>query len=74
MARPKSLIKNIKITKAKRSHSCKSNAQHKIMKGDLRITVKEGQNERNYCMACGKRFLESAIKELRELRDKCGGC
>lgn len=74
MPRPKSLIKNIQITEAKRAHSCKSNSQHKIMKGDFRITVKEGQDERNYCMGCGKQFLESAINELCELRKKCGEC
>lgn len=71
MGRPKSLIKNIQITEAKRAHSCKSNSKHKILKGDLRITVKEGQNERNYCIECGKRFIELAINELCELQKKC---
>lgn len=74
MGRPKSLIKNIQITEAKRTHSCKSNNKHKILKGNLRITVKEGQNERNYCIDCGKRFIELAINELDELRKKCEKC
>ncbi|AIA75761.1 hypothetical protein FF32_13190 [Halomonas campaniensis] len=68
MARPKSLLKNIYISEAKRQHSCKSSASHKIQKGDKRLSVKEGQNERNYCMGCGKKFLDSAIEELSKIR------
>lgn len=69
MPRPKSLIKNIQITEAKRAHSCKSNSNHRILKGDLRLTVKEGQNEKNYCLYCGKRFVDSAINELYQFRE-----
>jgi len=68
MGRPKSLVKNIYISEAKRAHSCKSNANHKIQKGDQRFTVKEGQSERNYCMECGKRFIDLAIEELNRVR------
>ncbi len=68
MTRPKSLIKNIKITKAKRAHTCKSNRQHKILKDDLRLAVKEGQSERNYCIDCGRKFLDSSMNKLSELR------
>ena len=68
MGRPKSLVKNIYISKAKRAHSCKSDAKHKIQKGDQRLTVKEGQSERNYCMECGKRFIDLAIDELSKIR------
>ena len=68
MGRPKSLVKNIYVSKAKRAHTCKSNAKHKIQKGDHRLTVKEGQSERNYCMDCGKQFLDLAIEELQSIR------
>ena len=70
MARPKSLIKNIQITDAKRTHNCKSNSTHRINKGEFRFTVKEGQSERNYCLDCGKKFLESAIDELSFLHKR----
>lgn len=70
MAKPKSLIKNIQLTIAKRSHSCKSNAQHKIANGEARLTVKEGQNESNYCLECGKRFLQLAMDDLSEMQRK----
>ena len=69
MARPKSLVKNVQVTKARREHGCKSNKKHRIFKGDLRVTVKEGQSERNYCLECGRRFVETAIDELSKLRD-----
>lgn len=68
MGRPKSLIKNVYISKAKRAHSCKSNANHRIKSGEQRLTVKEGQSERNYCMECGKRFIDLAIEDLKRIR------
>lgn len=68
MARPKSLIKNINITEAKRAHNCKSNVRHRIIKGDFRLTVKEGQDKYNYCVDCGIKFLDKAIADLRDLR------
>jgi hypothetical protein len=70
MGRPKSLVKNIDITEAKRAHSCKSNKNHKIQKGGQRLTVKEGQSERNYCMECGKKFIDSALEELNRVRSE----
>lgn len=68
MGRPKSIIKNIYISDAKKTHSCKSNKSHIIQKGEKRLTIKEGQNELNYCMECGKRFVDSAIAELKNIR------
>ncbi len=68
MGRQKSLIKNLKVTSAKRTHFCKANSKHKILKGDQRLTVKEGQSEKNYCLKCGKKFLDNAIDELSKLR------
>lgn len=68
MARSKSLIKNVNITEAKRAHNCKSNVRHRIVKGNFRLTVKEGQDEYNYCVACGIKFLDKAIADLKNLR------
>ena len=68
MARPKSLIKSLNITQAGRAHNCRSNNKHRILKGESRLTVKDGSDEHNYCLACAAKFVDAAIVELNKLR------
>ena len=68
MGKPKKLIKNLQVTIAGNSHNCKSNRQHRISKGESRLTVKEGQNAHHYCLDCGSKFVSIALDELRTLQ------
>lgn len=67
MSRPKSVIKNLSITRAHRSHDCHNAKSHRIPMGDRRLTIKEGRSELHYCLACAGRFLESGLERLRDL-------
>lgn len=66
----KSLIKNVRITQAGAAHNCKSNKKHRLSKGEYRLTVKEGQTSSNYCLACGRKFIEGSIVRLNGLMDE----
>lgn len=68
MARQKSLTKSLSITQAGRAHNCRSNKKHRILRGESRLTVKEGSDELNYCLTCAAKFIDAAIDELNELR------
>jgi len=54
-------------TVAARAHGCRNNKNHRLEKGDRRLTIKEDGDERNYCQACAKAFLANDIKRLQEL-------
>lgn len=68
MPRPKSLLKNVQITTAARAHSCKANKSHLISKGDRRLTIKEGQSISNYCLECGRRFVDLSLADLEAIK------
>jgi hypothetical protein len=67
MGRPKSLIVTMEWTAAGRAHDCRNNKNHRLVKGDRRLTIKEDGDERHYCVACAKTFLASDIERLQDL-------
>jgi hypothetical protein len=70
MSRTKSLLKKLLVTQAKRTHNCKNNNNHRVQKGQWRLTVKEGYNTSNYCVECSKVFLANAKKEIERIMNK----
>lgn len=60
----KSLVKNISIDKAVRSHSCHYNKKHIISRGNKRLKVVEGRKQSHYCVECAKKFINSSMEKL----------
>lgn len=67
VARPKSLIVSMEITDAGTSHNCRNNENHRIAKGDKRLTVKTDDGPRHYCLACARGFLAKDLDRLQVL-------
>jgi hypothetical protein len=72
MARPKSLIKTLAVTQAKHSHNCQNNNNHRILKDDWRLEVKEGRQTKRYCIFCAKSFLGKAKEEIESIQQQLG--
>lgn len=70
MSRAKSLLKKFVVTQAERTHYCKHNRNHRIQKGQWRLTVKEGYNTSNFCIECSKVFLANAKEEIEKIMNK----
>lgn len=60
----KSLVKNISVDEASRSHKCRYNKKHAILRGNKRLKVVEGRAEYHYCVECAKKFIDSGIAKL----------
>lgn len=67
MGRPKSLLKNVSVTEAKKSHKCRHDDNRTIRMGEPRLTVKEGRNVSHYCLENGQKFLELAFEKVSGL-------
>jgi hypothetical protein len=70
MARPRSLIVSMEWTEAGRGHDCRNNKNHRIEKGERRLTVKSDGDEHHYCVACATGFLAADIRRLQLLLDE----
>ena len=70
MARPRSLIVSMEWTEAGRGHDCRNNKNHRIEKGQRRLTVKSDGDEHHYCVACATGFLAADIRRLQLLLDE----
>ncbi len=70
MGRPRSLIVSMQWTQALRGHNCRNNDNHRIEKGQKRLTVKADGDEHHYCLSCAKKFLVADICRLQEMLEK----
>lgn len=57
MPRIKSLIIPSEVDTAKRAHNCRSNARHRIARGDKRFKVRHGRSWRHYCLQCANAIV-----------------
>lgn len=67
----RSLLLRVDVREAGKLCRCKHNRKHTIVKGELRLVVKEpgpGTPEYGYCAACGQEMLAKAEERLAELR------
>lgn len=69
MARIKSLITQVKVDIASRAHNCQANASHRIIKGDVRLKVKNGRSWDHYCKACAETIIKKDIQTLIKLQN-----
>lgn len=70
MPRPRSLIVSMEWTSAGRAHDCRYNKNHRLEKGQRRLTIKSDGDEHHYCVACAKTFLAADIKRLQTLLEQ----
>jgi hypothetical protein len=56
----------MEITVAGRAHNCRFNEDHRIHKGQSRLTVKVEGDEHHYCLACARSFL---LRDTERLND-----
>jgi hypothetical protein len=68
MPRIKSLVIQVQIDQAKKSHNCQANAGHRIQGGDTRLNVRSGRSWDRYCVSCAKTIIERDIAKLLELQ------
>jgi len=68
----KQLLKALSVRAAGKAHHCRSSATHKFAKGDLMLVLKEGQDERHYCVACARKFLLVARDRIAVLETELG--
>lgn len=68
MGRTKSLITQVSIDYAVKSHNCQANSGHRINKGDKRLKVKNGMGWDYYCWDCALKILSNDIKKLVDLK------
>jgi hypothetical protein len=54
-------------TQAGRAHDCRYNKNHRLEKGQRRLTIKSDGDKHHYCVACAKTFLAADIKRLQIL-------
>ena len=67
MAR-KSLIEQVEIDTAGRAHNCQANSRHRIIKGDVRLAVRNGRGWDHYCVNCAKIMIDRDIEKLTKMR------
>lgn len=70
MAKPKSFLANILIERAKRSHNCQHNSNHRICAGDVRVKLKVGRKIEYFCSACAMETINRDMEKLRELNEE----
>lgn len=58
MGRPRSFVEPLSITTAGAAHNCRHSGDHRIKKGDLRLTVQVERSQQHYCVSCAIAFLE----------------
>lgn len=72
MAKPKALLKSIVIDKALRAHNCQHNKNHRILKDDFRLGVKEGRSTEYYCKECAGTFLAASKEKINAMIKELG--
>lgn len=65
--RIRSLLTTAKVEIVKSSHDCQGNSNHRLLKGEKRLAVKNERGWDNYCLACGKLILEGDATRIAEI-------
>lgn len=67
MARIKSIVVQVEIDRAGKSHNCQANARHRIQMGDVRLKVRNGRSWDHYCTDCAKAIIAKDKEKLELL-------
>jgi hypothetical protein len=73
MGRRKSFVSTLIVEQAMKSHNCRFNHTHRIGRGEVRLTAREGRAKLRYCAACAVAFMEADIELLRSKIKELGG-
>jgi len=65
----KTLIDNVTVDRALKSHNCQANKRHRIHQGDVRLNVAEGRGWKRYCVACAIQIIDRDIAKLEALKE-----
>ncbi len=68
MARIRSLLAQVQVDTAGRSHHCQANTRHRIEKGDVRLKVRNGRGWDHYCRICAETIIATDIRKLGTLQ------
>lgn len=63
----KSLIVQVGVDAAGKSHNCQANSKHRIAMGDIRLKVRNGRSWDHYCRACAETIIARDIAKLAVL-------
>lgn len=64
----KSLVVQIGVDRAGKSHNCQANSKHRIAMGQVRLKVRNGRSWDHYCRACAETIIARDIAKLTALR------
>lgn len=64
----KSLVVQVGVDVAGKSHNCQANSKHRIAMGDVRLKVRNGRSWDHYCRACAGRIIARDLEKLAALR------
>lgn len=64
----KSLVTQVKVDRAGKSHNCQANSQHRVAMGDVRLKVRNGRSWDHYCRDCALTILGRDIAKLTALQ------
>lgn len=70
MPRPKSLLLQVNVTQVLRAHNCQHNSQHRLSRGEKRLSVSNGRSQDHYCAACAKTFIQRDIERLQTILEE----
>lgn len=65
----KSLVCQVAVDVAGKSHNCQANARHRIAMGDTRLKVRNGRSWDHYCTACAETIIARDIAKLTALQE-----
>ncbi|MDF3624098.1 hypothetical protein [Brytella acorum] len=64
----KSLICQVAVDVAGKSHNCQANAKHRISMGETRLKVRNGRSWDHYCTACAATIIARDLAKLTALQ------
>lgn len=64
----KSLVVQVGVDVAGKSHNCQANSKHRIAMGEVRLKVRNGRSWDHYCRACAETIIARDLEKLAVLR------
>lgn len=65
----KSLVCQVGVDTAGKSHNCQANSKHRIAMGDIRLKVRNGRSWDHYCTDCARTIISRDIAKLTALQE-----
>ena len=65
----KSLVCQVDVDTAGKSHNCQANSRHRIAMGEVRLKVRNGRSWDHYCTACARTIISRDIAKLTALQE-----